>query len=58
LQGIREPDALKNKKAHKEAANAAATQRRVEQIQRMVALRIIAGAGRGGMNPQVLSVRI
>jgi hypothetical protein len=32
-----------------------ATQRRVEQIQRVVALRIIAGGGRGGMNPQVLS---
>jgi len=32
-----------------------ATQWRVEQIQRVVALRIIAGAGGGGMNPQVLS---
>jgi hypothetical protein len=32
-----------------------ATQRRVEQIQWVVALGIIAGGGRGGMNPQVLS---
>ena len=32
-----------------------ATQRRLEQIQWVVALGIIAGGGRGGMNPQVLS---
>ena len=32
-----------------------ATQRRTGQIYRVVALRIIAGAGRGGMNPQVFS---
>jgi hypothetical protein len=32
-----------------------ATQRRTGQIHRVVALRIIADPGRGGMNPQVLS---
>jgi hypothetical protein len=32
-----------------------ATQRRTGQVHRLVALKIIADPGRGGMNPQVLS---